>query len=208
MMGGVISTRLTTLGLFALTNQSIKDNEIGFRYHDSWKHFILRAGYYTMGERLDYPSVSHISSVAQVHFSQIRYKDLHIDEVGAINILFQGWQLQHCLCNQEGLRVSIQGSCQVGLKIKNLNLRKPFPVRSLARRTLQCWSRTPPTSSTWWRAATRASPPLSRWSSTTLLMMQFQGGKPGDKWKDWTSVPNRLQPGRSRKVAGNPFLSN
>ena len=36
-----------------------------------------------MGERLDYPSVSHISSVAQVHFSQIRNEDLHI-EVGAM----------------------------------------------------------------------------------------------------------------------------
>ena len=89
MMDGVISTRLTTLGLFELTNQSIKDNEIGFRYHDSWKHFILRAGYYTMGERLDYPSVSHISSVAQVHFSQICNKDLHI-EVGAISFSKDG----------------------------------------------------------------------------------------------------------------------
>ena len=94
MMDGVISTRLTTLGLFALTNQSIKDNEIGFRYHDSmnhdsWKHFILRAGYYTMGERLDYPSVSHISSVAQVHFSQIRNEDLHI-EVGAKSLSKDG----------------------------------------------------------------------------------------------------------------------
>ena len=28
-----------------------------------------RAGYYTMGEQLDYPSVSHISSVAQVLLS-------------------------------------------------------------------------------------------------------------------------------------------
>ena len=43
-----------------------------------------------MGERLDYPSVSHISSVAQVHFSQIRYKDLHIDEVGAISFSKDG----------------------------------------------------------------------------------------------------------------------
>ena len=86
MMDGVISTRPTTLGLFELTNQSIKDNEIGFRYHDSWKHFILRAGYYTMGERLDYPSVSHISSVAQVHFSQIL---LHI-EVDAISFSKDG----------------------------------------------------------------------------------------------------------------------
>ena len=89
MMDSVISTRLTTLGLFALTNQSIKDNEIGFRYHDSWKHFILRAGYYTMGERLDYPSVSHISSVAQVLFSQIRNEDLHV-EVGAKSLSKDG----------------------------------------------------------------------------------------------------------------------
>ena len=33
-----------------------------------------RAGYYTMGEQLDYPSVSHISSVAQVHFKNFQRK--------------------------------------------------------------------------------------------------------------------------------------
>ena len=33
-----------------------------------------------------------------------------------------------------------------------------------------------------------------------LFLMQFQGGKFGDKWKDWTAVPHRLQPGRTRKV--------
>ena len=28
----------------------------------------------------------------------------------------------------------------------------------------------------------------------------LQGGELGDKWKDWSAVPNRLQPGRTRKV--------
>ena len=57
--------------------------------HGNISIVFLRAGYYTMGERLDYPSVSHISSVAQVHFSQIRNKDLHI-EVGAISFSKDG----------------------------------------------------------------------------------------------------------------------
>ena len=55
-------------------------------FHGNISFVFLRAGYYTMGERLDYPSVSHISSVAQVHFSQIL---LHI-EVGAISFSKDG----------------------------------------------------------------------------------------------------------------------
>ena len=74
-----------------------------------------RAGYYTMGEQLDYPSVSHISSVAQVHFENFQRKIKILSNwIQSHNL--QGWQLQHCLCNQEGLRVGLQGSCKVSRK--------------------------------------------------------------------------------------------
>ena len=51
---------------------------------------------------------------------------------------------------------------------KKFLLHKIFPARSPGKRTLRCWSRTRRTSSMWWRAATRGSPPPSRWRSSTI----------------------------------------
>ena len=66
MMDSAISTRLMPLGLYNCSKQL---TTMVFKYHETDDIF-SRAGYYTMGEELDYPSVSHISSVAQVHLIQ------------------------------------------------------------------------------------------------------------------------------------------
>ena len=52
--------------------------------------------------------------------------------------------------------------------LQNISFHKIFPARSPGKRTLRCWSRTRRTSSMWWRAATRGSPPPSRWRSSTI----------------------------------------
>ena len=109
----------------------------------------------------------------------------------------QGWQLQHCLCNQEGLRVGVQGSCQVSPKYFFFTKSFQRDPRASARcgagagrdEHHQCGG-----------GRLRGDHHLHPGGGVQLFLMQFQGGKFGDKWKDWTTVPNRLQPGRTRKV--------
>ena len=147
-----------------------------------------------MGERLDYPSVSHISSVAQVQFH-------HQTHCRRLVITISTWNKDPC---QTGfsLITSKDGNFNIVFAIKkdyesaykalaryllekiashkNFNLRNLCSARSPAKRMLQCWNQMLQTSSMWWRAATKASPPPSRWRWFLLSHFQLrQGGREG-----------------------------
>ena len=137
--------------------------------------YFSRAGYYTMGEQLDYPSVSHISSVAQVQLITFKMKTVGLvfgqpkimgkrlkttSKDGNFNIVF-------AIKKDYESAYKALARC---LEFFHIKLKqKFFQVRSLVKRTLQCWSRTRRTSSTWWRAAMRGSPPPSRCRSSAIL---------------------------------------